>query len=88
MSFEVATLAVLSLAIIFTVIYFMSDKRWQGGIIAIGAWAISAMVTMGENIDAWPQATFFAGMAMLLVILLMMDYAGARQVDFWEMNKR
>ena len=85
--FDAASLAILALGVIFTVIYFMSDKHWQPGVIAFGAWAISAMITIGKDAESWPQATFFAGLAMTLVILMMMDVAGAKNRDFWDMGR-
>jgi len=75
-------LALYFLAIIFTTLYFL-QKDPQMGIIAFGGWFMSSIVTIGENVDAWPQATFFAGMALVVVSSMVLDYAGARKVDFW-----
>jgi len=82
--FNAANIALLILAIIFTAFYFLQDNNPRIGVIAFGGWFMSAIVTIGENINAWPQATFFAGMAMIIVVSLIMDYAGAKKVDFWE----
>jgi len=82
--FDAASLAIMSLGVIFTVIYFLRDKQWQTGVIAVGAWTISSMTTLAHNIEAWPQATFLIGLAMTIVFLMMMDAAGARSRDFWE----
>ena len=78
----------LLLALIFTIIYFVSEKHRHVGAIAFASWAIASMVTIGDDIDAWPQATLFMGMAMTMVILMMMDHAGASKVDFWDMKRR
>ena len=81
-----ADLAILALGVIFTVLYFASDKHWQPGVIAFAAWTISAMTTMGKNTEDWPQATFFMGLAMTHVVLMMMDVAGAKNKDFWDLK--
>ena len=81
--FNFAYIAVVSLGIIFTVIYFLYDKHYQVGILAFGSWFVSAAMNQYLQPDLYPISFFFAGLALMHVLLLMMDYAGARKVDFW-----
>ena len=80
---NIPQIGVLSIALIFTTIYWLNDKKYHVGVIAFGAWFIMFATTMYYDPNAWGEAVFFAGLSMLHVFLLMLDYAGASKVDFW-----
>lgn len=84
---NVPQFGIIGIALVFTVIYFLYDCRNEVGAMAFGSWFFSAMITIGYNHDAWAEATFFAMMAVVMVVLMIMqgaeDVFGSKHVDHW-----